>query len=150
MPTVTLVGERLADPGREFVFEGEASGCEGCPYRSQCLNLTEGVRYRITSVRENARTLECALHDVGVRAVEVEPANVPVNVPSQSAYAGSRADLAGDCPHTECPSHPYCVPDGADFDREYRIVEVLGDPPHDYCQLDRDLTAVEFAPPNDA
>jgi uncharacterized protein (UPF0179 family) len=148
--TVTLVGERLATPGREFVFEGEAPGCEGCPYRSQCLGLTEGARYRVTAVRENARTLDCALHDVGVRAVEVEPASVPVNVASRGAYAGSRASLAGDCPHTDCPSHQYCVPDGAEFDREYRITEVLGDPPHDVCHLDRDLTLVEFAPPDDA
>jgi uncharacterized protein (UPF0179 family) len=35
---------------------------------------------------------------------------------------------------------------GADFDEEYRIDEVVGEPPHDYCILDRDLTLVEFAP----
>ncbi|MFB6160968.1 MAG: UPF0179 family protein [Haloferacaceae archaeon] len=150
MSRVTLVGTRLADPGREFVFEGEAGGCEGCPYRSQCLGLTEGIRYRVVDVRDGAQTLDCAVHDDGVRAVEVEPATVPATVASRSAYAGSRASLEGPCPHTECPSHPYCVPDGADFDREYRIEEVLGEPPHDYCQLDRDLTLVEFAPPDDA
>jgi len=148
--TVTLVGTRLAESGREFVFEGEASGCAGCPYRGQCLNLSEGVRYRVVAVREDARTLDCAVHDAGVRAVEVEPVSVPVNVPDRSAYAGSRASLAGPCPHTECPSHPYCVPDGAEFDREYRIESVRGDPPHDYCLLDRDLTLVDFAPPDDA
>jgi hypothetical protein len=147
MSTVTLIGSRLADAGTEFVYHGEASGCAGCPYRSQCLNLEEGVKYRVTAVRENAQTLECAVHDDGVRAVEVEPAAVRANVPSKNAYAGSKAKLAGDCPHTDCPSHEYCVPDGATFDEEYRIDEVLGDPPHDYCFLDRDLTLVEFATP---
>ena len=150
MSTVTLVGARLAEKGREFVYCGKADGCEGCPYRNQCLNLTEGARYRVTEVRENARVLDCAVHDVGVRAVEVEPASVPANVPSQSAYVGSRAALDGPCPYTECPSHPYCVPDGAEFDAEYRIEDVLGDPPHDHCQLDRDLTLVRLAPPDDA
>jgi uncharacterized protein (UPF0179 family) len=146
MPKVTLVGDRLADPGREFVYQGESSACEGCPYRSQCLNLTEGRRYRITSVRENTQVLDCAVHDVGVRAVEVEPAGVPANVPSKGAYSGSKAKLAGPCPHTQCPSHPYCEPLGADFDGEYRIQEVVGDPPHEVCYLDRNLTLVEFAP----
>ena len=146
MSKVTLIGTRLAEVGREFVYRGESSACEGCPYRGQCLNLSTDTRYRVTDVRENAQTLECAVLDGGVRAVEVEPVSVPANVDSKGAYAGSKATLEGDCPHTECPSHPYCVPEGAELDAEYRIEEVLGDPPHDYCHLDRDLTLVRFAP----
>jgi uncharacterized protein (UPF0179 family) len=146
MPNVTLIGTRLAEVGREFVYEGESSACEGCPYRKQCLNLAEGRRYRVTGVRENAQTLECAVHDGGVRAVEVEPAPVTVNVPSKGAYAGSKSTLAGPCPHVECPSHQYCVPDGVEFDAEYRIREVLGEPPHEVCYLNRSLTMVEFSP----
>ena len=144
MTTVTLIGDRLAEKGQEFVYGGEAGGCEGCPYRSQCLNLTEGRRYRVTAIRENAQLLDCAMHDNGVRAVEVEPAPVRANVASRGAYAGSKAELEGSCPYTECPSHEFCVPDGADFETEYRIAEVIGEPPHDYCELDRELTLVEF------
>ena len=146
MTTVTLIGTRLAEEGSEFVYRGEASGCDGCPYRKQCLNLVEGRRYRVTDVRDGTQVLDCAMHDTGVRAVEVEPASVTVNVPSKAAYAGSRASLAGPCPHVECPSHPYCEPQGAELDREYRIETVHGDPPHDVCALDRDLTQVEFTP----
>jgi uncharacterized protein (UPF0179 family) len=145
MSKITLIGTRLADVGREFIYQGEAPGCEGCPYRGQCLNLEEGVRYRITEVRANAQTLECAVHDAGVQAVEVEPAPVLANVPSKGAYAGSKARLAGPCPYTDCPSHPYCEPAGASFDAEYRIADIVGEPPHDYCMLERDLTLVEFA-----
>ena len=148
MTTVTLIGDRLAEEGREFVYGGEAAGCEGCPYRSQCLNLTEGRRYRVTAIRENAQLLDCALHDTGVRAVEVEPAPVRANVASRGAYAGSKAELEGPCPYTECPSHGLCVPDGADFETEYRIADMVGEPPHDYCELDRNLTLVEFEAEN--
>jgi len=144
MSTVTLIGDRLAAVDREFVYRGEAPGCAGCPYRSQCLNLTEGRRYRITDIRENAQLLDCAVHDSGVRAVEVEPVNVRANVPSRGAYAGSKASLAGPCPHTECPSHEFCVPEGAEFETEYRIAAVEGEPPHDHCQLNRSLTLVEL------
>ncbi|MFB6130904.1 MAG: UPF0179 family protein [Salinigranum sp.] len=146
MSNVTLIGTRLADVGREFVYEGESDACEGCPYRQQCLNLSVGTRYRVTGLRENAQTLECAVHDGGVRAVEVEPASVPANVPSKGTYVGSKTKLAGPCPYTDCPSHEFCEPDGAEFDVEYRVREVLGDPPHEYCPLDRDLTLVELAP----
>ena len=147
MSQVTLIGDRLASPGTEFVYEGESSACEGCPYRQQCLNLTEGVRYEVTDVRENGQLLDCAVHDTGVRAVEVEPASITANVASKGAYAGSKVTLPGPCPHTECPSHEYCVPDGADFETEYRIDEVRGDSPHEFCYLDRELTLVELAPP---
>lgn len=146
MSTITLIGPRLADPGEEFVYRGEAGACEGCPYREQCLNLAEGVRYRVTEVREGGQTLACGVHDEGVVAVEVEPAPIGANVPSRNAYAGSKVSLAGPCPHTECPSHDLCVPQGADFDREYRIASIEGDPPHEYCALDRELTRVEFEP----
>jgi len=144
MTTVTLVGTRLAEVGQEFVYRGEASGCKGCPYRDQCLNLTTGRRYEISEVRESGQTLDCAVHDGGVRAVEVEPAPIRANVPSKGAYAGSKASLAGPCPHTECPSHEFCEPMGAAFDEEYRVSEIVGDPPHDHCMLDRELTLVEF------
>lgn len=150
MPTLTLIGTRLAEEGTQFVYRGEASACEGCPYRDQCLTLTEGRKYEVVGVRENASTLECAVHDTGVTAVEVEPATIRANVASSSAYAGSKVPLEGPCPHTGCPSHEYCEPAGADFDEEYRIDEVLGDPPHEYCMLDRDLTLVEFDAPEDA
>jgi uncharacterized protein (UPF0179 family) len=146
MSQVTLVGTRLAAVDEEFVYHGEAAGCDGCPYRDQCLNLSEGVRYRVVDVRENAQSLDCAVHDGDVRAVEVEPATVRANVPSKNAYAGGKASLAGPCPHVECPSHEFCIADGADDGTERRIGEVLGDPPHETCALDRDLTLVEFAP----
>lgn len=150
MTTVTLIGTRLADEGVEFVYRGESPDCEGCPYRSQCLNLTEGRKYRVTDVRENASTLDCAVHDAGVTAVEVESTPVRANVAASSAYAGSKVSLEGPCPHTSCPSHEYCEPAGAGFDEAFRIDEVLGEPPHDYCMLDRALTLVEFEPPSDA
>ncbi|MGQ4555260.1 UPF0179 family protein [Halobellus sp. GM3] len=149
MSQVTLIGDRLATPGTEFVYEGESTACEGCPYRKQCLNLTEGVRYEVTGVRESGQLLDCAVHDTGVRAVEVEPAAIAANVASKGAYAGSKVNLPGPCPHTECPSHEYCVPEGADFETEYRISTVRGDPPHEFCYLDRDLTLVELEPPEE-
>ncbi|MFB6187421.1 MAG: UPF0179 family protein [Halobacteriaceae archaeon] len=146
MSQVTLIGPRLAEEGEEFVYHGRADACEGCPYQDQCLNLREGVRYQITDVRDGGQTLECNVHDTGVVAVEVEPTSMKANVPTQKAYAGSKVELAGPCPYTECPSHDYCEPLGGDFETEYRIDTVVGDPPHDYCALDRDLTLVEFAP----
>lgn len=150
MTAVTLIGTRLAQIDEEFVYNGESDACEGCPYRQQCLNLTEGRRYRVAAIREDASQLDCAVHDSGVTAVEVEPVSITANIPSDDAFAGNEVSLAGSCPHTGCPSHEYCEPPGLSLDESRRIEEVVGDPPHDYCMLDRDLTLVEFeAPPED-
>lgn len=148
MSTVTLIGRRLAESETEFVFHGEAPGCEGCPYRDQCLNLEEGVRYKITDVREGGQELDCAVHaDGSVVAVEVERVGAEANVPARGAYAGSRVGMGGACPHTECPSHELCEPPGIDPQGEYRIESIEGEPPHEVCFLDRDLTRVRLAPP---
>jgi len=90
MTQVTLIGTRLATEGQEFVYHGESAACEGCPYRQQCLNLTEGRRYRVIKQREGASTLDCAVHDSGVTAVEVEPVPIQATVSSSSAYLGRR------------------------------------------------------------
>ncbi len=144
--SLTLVGTALATSGTEFVYRGEAEGCDGCPYRKQCLNLETGTRYTITDVRDGGEILDCAVHEEGVLAVDVETAPVKANVPTKGAYAGSRVSLAGPCPHTECPSHGLCEPLGADMDQDYRIVEVQGEPPHETCQLNRSLTKAIIAP----
>ncbi|MEF8894618.1 UPF0179 family protein [Halodesulfurarchaeum sp.] len=143
---LTLVGTRLATKDREFVYRGESAGCEGCPYRKQCLNLETGVRYSITEVRDGGEILDCAVHEEGVVAVEVEPTTIEANVHSKGTYAGSRVTLAGPCPHTDCPSHELCEPMGAKMDDEYRIVEIHGTPPHETCHLNRSLTKVTLAP----
>ena len=142
MSEVTLIGEHIAEPGREFVYTGKAPACEDCPYRRQCLNLEPEQAYHITAVREGAQPLPCAVHAGDVVAVEVEPAELTINVPAKHARSGSKTALAGDCPYVECPSHDYCVPSGLDLDAEYRIRSVEGTPPHETCALDRELTQV--------
>jgi len=130
--------------GPRIRLSGESPDCEGCPYRSQCLNLSEGTRYRVTGIRENAQTLDCAVHDAGVARSRSNPR------PSPRTSCRSRRTPADACRSPARARTPnvrangYCVPDGADFDDERVIDQVLGEPPHDVCALDRDLTLVEF------
>lgn len=147
MTTVTLIGEALAEPGQTFVFEGAAPGCDGCPYRDQCLNLENGKRYRISDVRSGAQRLPCAVHEDDVVAVEVEPVAIDANVPANQAMAGNQVSLVGPCPYVECPSHTLCMPPGVSFDDAYRVESIDGDPPHETCHLDRSLTQVTVSGP---
>src|SRR6266699_826239 len=49
---ITLVGERQADVGHEFVYRGPQPECRPCKVRAACLNQEVGRRYRITRVRD--------------------------------------------------------------------------------------------------
>lgn len=144
--SLTLVGTKLAKRGTEFVYRGEADGCEDCPYRKQCLNLQPYTRYRITDVRDGGEILDCQVHREGVLAVDVEPASFEANVRTKEAYAGSKVSLPGPCPHTDCPSYDLCEPLGAGMDREYQIGQIIGEPPHESCQMNRSLTKVTLSP----
>jgi len=142
--SITLIGTSLAHEGQEFVYRGETEACEGCPHRGTCLNLNEDVRYRVTEVRDGGQVLDCAIHDEGVRAVEVEEAPVVAQVPSRKAFEGSNVTIEEDaCDRTDCPAYRYCVPDGFDFGEPYIINEVVGDNPVD-CHYDRSLNLVEL------
>ncbi|MDY6765473.1 MAG: UPF0179 family protein, partial [Halobacteria archaeon] len=115
-----------------------------CPHRKSCLNLKEGVRYRIMEVREGGQTLDCAIHDGGVRAVEVAESPILAQVESKAAFEGSKVTIEEDaCDKTQCPAYSFCVPDGFDFGEKYTINEVVGDNPVD-CYYDKSLKLVEL------
>jgi len=142
--SITLIGTSLAEVGQEFIFRGAAEPCEDCPHRDTCLNLDEGVRYRVMDVRDGGQELDCAVHEDGVRAVDVAESPVLAQVPSKKAFEGSDVTIEEDaCDKTDCAAYKFCVPDGFDFGESYTINEVVGDNPAD-CHYDRSLNLVEL------
>ena len=85
---ITVIGERLAKPGAEFIFAGEMPECKKCKVRGACLNLEAGRRYKIDSVREG-HLMDCALHDGGVLAVVVTPAAIEALTDTKKAVKGA-------------------------------------------------------------
>ncbi|MFP4174524.1 MAG: UPF0179 family protein [Halobacteriales archaeon] len=142
--SITLIGTSLAEVGQEFVYRGGTEACEDCPHSDNCLNLDEGVRYRVMDVRDGGQELDCAVHQGGVRAVDVAESPVLAQVPSKKAFEGSDVTIEDDaCDRTDCPAYKFCVPDGFDFGEPYTINEVVGDNPAD-CHYDRSLNLVEL------
>lgn len=142
---ITLIGTSLASEGKEFIYRGGTEACEGCPHRKTCLNLEEGVRYRVVDVRDGGQVLDCAIHDEGgVQAVEVSESRVVGQVESRMAFEGSIVTIEQDaCDKKDCPAYKYCVPEGFDFGEPYTINEVVGENPVD-CHYDKSLNLVEL------
>ncbi len=140
---ITLIGVGLAKVGTEFVFNGPMNECETCKLKNTCLNLSVGRRYKITAVRGNTKH-DCALHDNGVKAIEVvEPPSVAAIDP-KNAFVGSKILYKQhECSNLDCAIYDLCHPEGVIPDQKYVICAVLGDV-RDKCTEGRQLKLVEL------
>src|SRR5437867_10404112 len=138
---ITLVGERQADVGHEFVYRGPQPECKPCKVRSACLNQDLGRRYRITRVRDVVHP--CLLNEERARVVEVVPLPPACSVAARTAVEG--AGLAYEkivCANAACPNFRTCHPVGIDPGTRIRIVYVG---PELECPLDYSIGPANVA-----
>lgn len=119
---ITLVGERQAVAGHEFVYRGPQPECRECRVKAACLNQDVGKRYRVVHVREVAHP--CRLNEERARVVEVEAAPPPCSLPTRGAVEGA---LVGYeplvCANAACPNYRLCHPVGIERGARLRIVD---------------------------
>jgi len=134
---VTLLGELLAREGNEFVYPQQI--CKTCKVRTVCLNLEEGRRYRVISIRDIRH--DCALHEDGfVRVVEVERAEIPTTMRKKAAIEGSTVSWERiDCGNMGCAEWWLCHPCGLSDGQKVKVVQVAEDIP---CPEGYDLKKV--------
>jgi len=121
MTFITLIGEKQAKKGKEFVYLGISKDCRSCKLKMVCSNLKKGRSYRITKVRDNHH--ECAIHDEGVRAVEIEELPIIATIPKDSAEGTIVSFEPIVCKNRGCSNYEYCHPDIKP--KKYRITEVI-------------------------
>jgi uncharacterized protein (UPF0179 family) len=140
--SITLIGVGVAKIGTEFVFNGPVSECETCKLKNTCLNLDVGRRYRVVTVRGNIKH-DCALHDLGVKAVEVVESPSIVAIDAKNAFVGSKILYKqNECEEFDCKIYELCHPDGVREER-LTISAVLGDAPQ-ACPEGKSLKLVEL------
>jgi len=124
MTFVTLIGEKLAKEGNEFVYFGITKQCRGCKLKMVCSNLKEGRKYRITKVRENAHH-NCGLYEGGVVAVEIEKLPIITTISKESAEGTKVTYKEVDCDNISCENYRLCHPGVKET--KYNIIEVIED-----------------------
>jgi uncharacterized protein (UPF0179 family) len=122
--TITLIGNKLARVGAEFIFRGPAAECEKCKLKNTCLNLDKNKKYQVVNVR-NGMDHECFLHDTSVRAVEVAPSPIVVSIESRKAFNGSKIVYEEPRCESSCTSYELCHPAGLLNGDRYTIAEVM-------------------------
>ena len=138
---ITLVGERQAHAGHEFIYRGPQPECTPCKVRSACLNQDLGRRYRITRVRDVSHP--CLLNEERARVVEVEP--IPPDCSLSARVGVEGAVLAYEkivCSNGPCPNFRLCHPVGVEPGMRIRVVE-LG--PELECPLGYSLVSAKVS-----
>ena len=125
---VTLVGLRTAKKDQTFLFTGSAPECENCnsSLKSVCIqNLEKGCIYQIINVRDVIHP--CAVHEGGVRVVEVQRAPIKAALDAKSVYEGALVSYHfSDCNEVDCKNYEYCKPIGIIKEDKYKITKVFG------------------------
>lgn len=141
MAQVTLVGERQAAAGREFVYRGPQPECRECRVKAACLNQDVGRRYRIVRVRDVLHP--CLLNEERARVVEVEPVAPACSLPARANVEGSIVTYERiACANAACPNFRLCHPIGIDPGMRLRI-EGSGDELD--CPLGYELASARVA-----
>ncbi|HID25965.1 MAG TPA: UPF0179 family protein [Thermoplasmata archaeon] len=123
MPMVTLVGERIAREGNEFIYLGPSSECRNCKLKTACFNLKKGRRYRIVGIREKRHS--CNLHDGGVHVVEVEETPI-IGAVDKNAKKGLQIKVSTfDCQHLDCENFELCHNPALQSNKSYRVVKIM-------------------------
>ncbi|ASJ00879.1 UPF0179 family protein [Thermococcus gorgonarius] len=122
---ITLVGEKLAKPGLEFIYYGPAEPCKSCRLARVCVgNLEPGRRYKIVRVRNIEHS--CPLHEGKVRVVEVVEPPIEILMDPRSAILGSKVTLKFvDCSDPEKES--LARPEGLFEGDQVKIEEIVGE-----------------------
>ena len=125
MVLVTLIGEKIAKKGNEFIYMGALPECKDCKLKNVCFNLEEGRRYKITNVRDVRH--DCKIHEGGVRIVEVEKTLVPAAAEAKNAVEGETISINPDCKNIGCEFYKLCVPVGVKLGMKFRISKIKDD-----------------------
>ncbi len=138
---ITLVGERQAVAGHEFVYRGPQPECRECRVRSACLNQEPGKRYRILRAREV--THPCLLNEERARVVEVEAAPPACSLPSRGAVEGAIVGYEPlVCANAACANYRLCHPVGIERGTRLTILDMGAELA---CPLGYDLAAARVA-----
>jgi uncharacterized protein (UPF0179 family) len=125
--TVTLIGERIAKIGFEFVYCGPIPECRECRLKNVCFALDEGRTYRITKVRDVKH--ECEVHEGGARVVEVEKTETPIVLDTRLAINGSTVTYSPrePCMNLGCTFFRLCFPQFIKDGEKLKVTLVGGD-----------------------
>ncbi|MEM4525361.1 MAG: UPF0179 family protein [Methanothermobacter sp.] len=123
---ITLIGEKLAKKGLNFMYYEPAKACEDCRYKSVCIDpLETGRIYRIKEVKDIEHT--CPIHENRkVKVVEIEKAKIKALIDAKKAFEGSVILFETPECDEKCDMRSLCFPEGIKASDKCKILKNFG------------------------
>lgn len=125
MRKVTLVGERWARVGIEFLNAERCEAAGACPVARACQNLEWDREYRVASVRSIHHDV-CVVHEEGVRVAEVEELPFVASLEAVKTRGTAVRWNPPVCHIRGCPNWDRCFPHGPKPGSEYALEKIEG------------------------
>lgn len=123
MALLTVLGNNLAKEGEVFIFLGPLSDCKGCKVKNICFHLEPGRWYKVVGLRNVKH--DCAVHEEGVRVVEVESVPIEAALGKKKAIEGSTITFEPPrCRNVGCKNRMMCFPPGMETGGKLKVVKV--------------------------
>jgi len=139
MALVTLIGEKLAKEGGEFVYLGPNNDCRHCKLKTVCFNLKLGRHYKITTVREKRHS--CTIHEGEAAVVEVQELPILAAVDKKLSEGYSSKIEKQECGNIGCEYYDLCCTITLQKDKTYTIKKIYESI---NCPIGRELQKAEL------
>lgn len=123
MALVTLLGEKQAGKGTEFIYLGPSSDCKNCKLKNVCFNLKKGRHYEVTKVRDKHH--DCSVHEKGVRVVEVKELPIVAAVDEKIGKNNKVKGEGIDCEYSACVNYEACNPRALQSGKQYKVKKII-------------------------
>ncbi len=140
MPMVTLIGEKLAKEGDEFIYLGPNNDCRNCKLKTVCFNLKPGRRYKITNVREKRHS--CTIHEGNAAVVEVQELPILAAVDNKLSKGLTSKIEKQECGNIGCEHYDLCCNIALQKDKSYKITKTYKQID---CPIGNELQKAELA-----
>ena len=140
MSLVTLIGEKLAKEGDEFIYLGPNNECRNCKLKTVCFNLKLGRQYKITKIRDKRHS--CNVHDGDVVVVEVQEMPITTTIDKKLSEGSTSKIEKKECANIGCTSYELCHNRALQKGKKYKITKVYESID---CPLGYDLQKAELA-----
>ncbi len=122
MALVTLIGEKLAKEGDEFIYLGPNSDCRNCKLKTVCFNLKIGRRYKITNIREKRHS--CTIHEGEAAVVEVQELPILAAIDKKLSEGYTSKIEQQECGNIGCKYYDLCHNIALQKDKKYKITKI--------------------------
>lgn len=122
MPLVTLIGEKLAKEGNEFIYLGPNNECRNCKLKTVCFNLKPGRHYKITKLREKRHS--CNIHDGTAAVIEVQELPILAAIDKKHSTGYTIKIEKKDCRNIGCDNYELCCNIALQNGKTYKITKI--------------------------